>query len=72
MKKGTIPKTPNTTPTPADRKTARRLHAGLTLVPYRAYNEQGRLTWYSRWVKLSRGESLSQAATRLSVPPKPF
>ena len=46
--------------------------AGLTLVPYRAYNARGQLTWVSKWVRLLPGETVAQAAVRLSVvPPEP-
>ena len=50
-------------------RTAARLQAGLTLVPYGAYNERGVWAWYCRWVELRPGESISQAAARLSKPP---
>ncbi len=56
-------------PVPGNRKAAQQLAQGLTLVPYRAFNGRGHLTWYCKWAKLQRGESLSQAAVRLSVPP---
>lgn len=61
-----------TQPTPGNRQAARHLAQGLTLVPYRAYNQRGHLTWYSKWVPLRPGESIAQAAVRLSVaPPSP-
>ena len=50
-------------------KAAVCLQAGLTLVPYRAYNERGQLTWFSKWVRLQPGQTVAQAAMRLSVPP---
>ncbi len=43
--------------------------AGLALIPYRAYNERGQLTWFSKWVRLQPGQTVAQAAVRLSVPP---
>ena len=62
----------NETLRPGNRKAAARLAQGLTLVPYRAYNQRGQLTWYSRWVQLKPGETIAQAAVRLSVtPPQP-
>jgi len=54
---------------PGDKIAAARLAQGLTLVPYRAYNQRGHLTWYSKWTALKPGETLAQAAVRLSVPP---
>ncbi len=49
-----------------------KLRQGLTLVPYWAYDERGKLTNYCKWVKLRRGESIAQAAQRLNVtPPEP-
>ena len=50
-----------------DRKAAARLAQGLTLVPYRAYNERGQRTLYSRWVRLQPGENVARAAQRLSM-----
>ena len=45
------------------------LQTDLTWVPYQAYNQCGRLAWYSKWVRLQPGETIAQAATRLSVEP---
>jgi len=59
-----------TGPQAGDKKTARRLEMGLTLVPYYAYNERGERCAYCAWVKLQPGESIAQAAQRLSVPPR--
>ena len=63
--------TPNDTPhIPGDKKAAARLSEGLTLVPYYAYNERGERCAYCAWVRLQPGESVAQAAGRLSVPPR--
>ena len=54
------------TPKPIDAKTAAHLAQGLTLVPYYAYNEHGERCAYCAWIKLKHGESIAQAASRLS------
>ena len=50
------------------KKTTACLAQGLTLVPYWAYNERKERTAYCKWVQLKRGESVADAAKRLSVP----
>ena len=59
------------TPT-GDKKIARRLEQGLTLVPYYARNKRGERCAYCAWVELKHGESIAQAAKRFSEPaPEP-
>ena len=53
--------------TPGDEKTAGKLSQGLTLVPYWGVNEAGRRVPLSCWVRLRPGESISQAASRLTA-----
>ena len=62
--------TPENTPNPGDKKVAARLAQGLTLVPYYAYNKCGARTAYCTWIKLKHGESIADAARRLSVLPR--
>ena len=58
--------TPENTPAPGDQQVAARLAQGLTLVPYYARNERGVRTAYCAWIKLKHGESIAQAASRLT------
>ena len=51
----------------ADTKTAEKLSQGLTLVPYWGYSADGRRIACCAWVKLRAGESISQAAGRLTA-----
>ena len=50
----------------ADPAAAKKQAQGLTLVPYWGYNEQGRRVARCAWIKLKPGESLSDAAGRLT------
>ena len=51
---------------PEDPATARKLERGLTLVPCWGRSEDGRRIPYSAWVLLRPGESISDAAHRLT------
>ncbi len=51
---------------PGNKKAAARLAQGLTLVPYYARNERGERTAYCAWIKLKHGQSIAQAASRLT------
>ena len=53
--------------TAGDAKTAEKLSQGLTLVPYWGYSPDGRRVACCAWVCLKPGESLSQAASRLTA-----
>ena len=58
--------------TPGDVHTARRLQAGLTLVPYWGHDKNGVRVPLSCWVTLRPGETVADAAKRLSIPsPEP-
>ena len=57
---------PTLTPPPGDKQVAAKLAQGLTLVPYYARNERGVRTAYCAWIKLRRGESIADAAKRLT------
>ena len=50
-----------------NKQAAHYLALGLTLVPYWAYNAHGELAPFCRWVRLRPGETVAQAAVRLSV-----
>ena len=52
--------------TSADSFTARQLQKGLTLVPYWGRSADGRRIPCSAWVLLRPGESVSDAAHRLT------
>ena len=51
----------------ADPKVAKRIAEGLTLVPYYGYGPDGRRCPLCQWVKLKPGESVEQAASRLTA-----
>ena len=51
---------------PADPAAAKKQAQGLTLVPYWGHNEQGQRIACCAWIKLRPGESISEAAGRLS------
>ena len=64
--------TPDNAPEYGDKKAAAQLAQGLTPVPYWAYNPQGKRAAYCKWVQLRPGETVADAAKRLSVPaPEP-
>lgn len=51
---------------PGDPAAAKKQAQGLTLVPYWGHNEQGQRIACCAWIKLRPGESISEAAGRLS------
>ena len=60
------PEQPVLTPPPGDKQVAAKLAQGLTLVPYYARNERGVRTACCTWINLRRGESIADAAKRLT------
>lgn len=55
-------------PSYGDAQTARRLQAGLTLVPYWGHDKDGVRVALCCWDTLRPGETLADAAKRHSIP----